>query len=132
MGGAGEPRVVAVSSDDTLQFTPKVIEASPGERLHVDLTYTGRLPATVMDHNWLLLKAGSDINAFAAAAADAKATEYVPVGLRHQVLAQIGLLGARSSGFVEFRAPKVPGSYPYLCSYPGHCQGGMNGVLVVK
>jgi uncharacterized cupredoxin-like copper-binding protein len=28
--------------------------------------------------------------------------------------------------------PKAPGSYPYVCTFPGHFQAGMRGTLEVK
>jgi plastocyanin len=32
----------------------------------------------------------------------------------------------------SFGAPAKPGSYTYLCTFPGHFVAGMKGVLVVK
>jgi plastocyanin len=33
---------------------------------------------------------------------------------------------------VTFTAPSKPGKYPYLCTFSGHYQAGMKGVLIVK
>ena len=33
---------------------------------------------------------------------------------------------------VTFDAPKAPGKYDFVCSFPGHYLAGMRGVLVVK
>jgi azurin len=85
-----------------------------------------------MGHNWIVLKAGSDPVAFAAAAAPEAATEYIPSKLKDKIVAFIGLLGPNESGEVTFKAPSEPGDYPFLCSFPAHCVVGMKGVLVVK
>ena len=33
---------------------------------------------------------------------------------------------------VTFKVPAAPGSYTFLCSFPGHFVAGMKGLLVVK
>ncbi|MBI5766279.1 MAG: hypothetical protein HZA93_00675 [Verrucomicrobia bacterium] len=52
--------------------------------------------------------------------------------MKDKVLATIGLLGPNETGEASFTAPTEPGEYPFLCSFPAHCQIGMKGVLVVK
>jgi uncharacterized cupredoxin-like copper-binding protein len=32
---------------------------------------------------------------------------------------------------VTFTAPTTPGRYEFVCSFPGHYQVGMRGVLIV-
>jgi azurin len=85
-----------------------------------------------MGHNWVLLKAGSDVAAFDSAAVNAKDTGYIPPALKDEIIAHIDLLGPRKSGEAEFTVPTVPGDYPYLCTFPAHYQVGMKGVLTVK
>jgi azurin len=85
-----------------------------------------------MGHNWILLTAGNDPLAFAAAAAPEAASGYIPAKLKDKIVAFIPLLGPKESGEVTFVAPLEPGEYPFLCSFPGHCLVGMKGVLVVK
>jgi azurin len=126
------PRVIEITASDSMKFDVTSIQASPGESLDVVLTNIGSLPQEVMAHNWILLKAGSDPAAFSAAGASSKDTGYIPASLQDEVLAHIGLQGPRKSGEVTFNAPTVPGDYPFLCSFPGHCQAGMKGTLVVK
>jgi azurin len=126
------PREVDITANDTMKFNVTSIEARPGEYMTVVLTNTGALPETVMAHNWILLKAGSDPAAFSAAGAAYKDLGYIAPELADEVLARIGLQGPRKSGEVTFRAPEAPGEYPFLCSFPAHFQAGMHGVLVVK
>jgi len=138
---AAGPREVDLTANDTMKFmlgdrvsgtgTGLQIEVKAGEQVKVVLTNTGTLPKEAMGHNWVLLKAGSDSAAFAAAATAAKDTDYLPPALKDQVIANIGTLGPRKSGEVTFTAP-APGEYPFLCTFPAHYAVGMKGTLVVK
>ena len=85
-----------------------------------------------MGHNWVLLTAGSDPVAFAAAAASDGASGYIPSKMKDKIVAFVALLGPNEVGEVTFKAPMAPGEYPFLCTFPAHCLVGMRGVLVVK
>jgi len=131
-GTPASPRIVEITANDTMKYNVTTIEAKAGEELTVVLTNEGTVAKEIMGHDWILLKAGSDVAAFDAAASQAKATDYVPAALKGEIIAQIGLLGPRKSDQVEFTVPSTPGEYPYLCTFPAHFQAGMHGVLVVK
>jgi len=126
------PRVIELTAGDTMKFNVTSIEAKPGEDLKVVLTNIGAQPKEVMGHNWVLLKAGTDVTAFSNSAMMAATTGYIPLALKDQILAEIELLGPRKSGEAAFKAPTAPGEYPFLCTFPGHYVSGMKGVLVVK
>jgi azurin len=123
---------VEITAGDNMKFNVTSIEAKAGEQLTVVLTNIGSQPKEVMGHNWILLKPGTDVEAFDKAAALAKASDYFPADLAGSVLAHIPLLGPRKSGEITFTVPSAPGEYPFLCSFPAHYQVGMKGVLVVK
>ncbi|MGA2016530.1 MAG: plastocyanin/azurin family copper-binding protein [Opitutaceae bacterium] len=126
------PREIDITAGDTMKYSITAIEAKPGEDIKVVLTNTGTQPKEVMGHNWILLKAGSDVAAFDAAALNSKDTGYVPAALSDEIIAHIDLLGPRKSGEIEFQAPTTPGDYNFLCTFPAHYQAGMKGVLTVK
>jgi azurin len=123
---------IEISGNDSMKFNVTSFAVKPGEVVQVWLSNVGSLPKTVMGHNWVLLKAGADAAAYAAAAANAKDEDYEPKALAGEVIATIGLLGARQNGQVTFTAPSVAGAYTYLCSFPGHFQVGMRGTMTVK
>ena len=123
---------VSISGYDTMKFSVTQIEASPGQPIIVELKNDGTQPKEAMGHNWILLKAGVDPIAYANAAATAKAENYQPKAQAGKVLASIPLLGPKEKAVTSFTAPSVPGTYHFLCSYPGHTQAGMAGTLVVK
>ncbi len=125
-------KTVMITANDSLKFSVTRIEAQPGQKIRIELKNAGSMPKEVMGHNWILLKAGSDASAYATAALSAKKENYQPRALAGEVLASIPLLGPRQTGDVTFEAPMTPGSYPYLCSFPGHFQAGMQGLLIVK
>ena len=126
------PRVIEITAGDTMKYDVTAIEAKSGEDLQVILTNNGTQPKEVMGHNWVLLKAGTDVAAFDAAALNAKDTGYIPAALSDEILAHIDLLGPRKSGEADFKAPMTPGQYPYLCTFPAHYQTWMKGFLTVK
>lgn len=125
-------KTVVITANDNMKFNVTRIEAQPGQKLHIVLRNEGTLPREVMSHNWILLKAGENPTAYATAALSAKTQNYQPTSLAGEVLAAIPLIGARKTGEVTFEAPTAPGTYPFLCSFPAHCQVGMRGELVVK
>jgi azurin len=125
-------RTIEITAGDTMKFNVTSIEAKPGEELKVVLTNIGTQPKEVMGHNWVLLKAGTDVAAFSAAAVTAKADDYIPKALKDQIVAHTALLGPRKSDEVIFKVPSTPGEYPFLCTFPAHYQVGMKGVLTVK
>jgi len=128
------PRVVTIRAgvDNTMKFDVTSIAAAPGETIKVVLTNASTLPKDAMGHNWVLLVAGTDPVAFAAAAAPEGENGYIPGKLKDKILAHVGLLGPKETGEVTFTVPTEPGEYPFLCTFPAHCIVGMRGVLVVK
>ena len=129
---AQQPRVIALRGDDSMKFSVTEIPAKPGELLKIRLTSTGTIPKEVMAHNFVLLKPGTDLNAFVMAAVMARDAGYIPASLKGQILANTSLAGPGETVEVTFTAPKMPGKYQFICSFAGHFQAGMTGVLVVK
>jgi azurin len=126
------PREIDITAGDTMKYDVTQIDAKPGEDLKVVLTNNGTQPILVMGHNWVLLKAGSDVAAFDAAALNSKDTGYIPAALSDEIITHVDLLGPRKSGEADFKAPTTPGDYPFLCTFPAHYQAGMRGTLTVK
>lgn len=124
-------RTIEITANDQMKFSVTAIEAKVGEELKVVLTNAGQLPKEAMGHNWVLLKPGTDVAAFAAAAAAAgPAKEYIPDAQKDQVVAHTALLGPRKSDEITFKVTAA-GDYPFICSFPGHFVA-MKGTLTVK
>ena len=87
-----------------------------------------------MQHNMLLIAAGSLSEIGVAAekmgeGLEGKRRQWVPESAK--VLAVMGLVAPGQSGEFWFFAPEKPGTYPLVCTYPGHWRL-MNGKLKVK
>jgi azurin len=117
---------------DKMNYSLSQIVAKPGEKLRVRLVSIAQTPKIVMAHNWVLLKLGTDLKAFIDAAANARATDFIPPAMKGQIIAELPLAGPGEKFEVTFTTPKVPGSYPYVCTFAGHYAAGMRGMLVVK
>ena len=125
-------RTIELTGGDDMKYNLTKIEAKPGETLHVVLKSTGTIPKMAMAHNFVLLKLGTDAVEFNKASMTAAATDYVPETLKTQVVGSTKLAGPGETVEVTFKVPPKAGSYPYMCTFPGHYAAGMKGDLVVK
>ena len=128
---AHDGRAIEITGDDTIKFDVTEIMAAPGERLSVTLVNTGSMPKCSMGHNWLLLALNVEIEKVLVAAAESPTTDYVPASKKASILASTKLPGPKERDTVTFTAPTAPGRYEFICSFPGHYQVGMKGVLIV-
>ncbi len=129
---AQAPRTVDITSTDALTYSVTTITAKPGEEIKIVLKVTSALPPETMKHNFVLLKADTDVMAYAMAAVMAKDQGYLPVAQKDKVLAFTDLAAGGQEVTVTFKAPAKPGTYPYICTFPGHFFAGMKGSLIVK
>jgi azurin len=130
---AQTPRVVEITGGDDMKYSVATIAAKPGESLRIRLKAIGSpaMPKIAMSHNIIILKPKTDVAAFATAAANARATNFVPPALKAEVIAASGLVGNGESVDLDFKVPTAPGTYPFICTFPGHYLT-MKGTLVVK
>jgi putative heme-binding domain-containing protein len=88
----------------------------------------------LMPHNFVITQPGAmeEIGMAAentATQPDAQARHFVPKS--DKVLLASGLLQPRESQRLSFVAPKEPGVYPYVCTYPGHWRRMFGSLYVV-
>ena len=85
-------------------------------------------------HNWALLKpdalqrVGEQTNKLISDPA-AAGQQYIPK--TKDVLVYTDVVEPNGKFTVYFRAPKQPGRYPYICTFPGHWMV-MNGTMIVQ
>lgn len=120
--------VVELGAGDDMKFNANEIRVEGGKKVTVNLTHLGKLPAANMGHNFVLLKKGVDLQAFALRAMNAGETQYIPEG--DEVIVHTKVLGGGESTSVTFDAPE-PGTYEFLCTFPGHF-AVMQGRFVVS
>ena len=120
----------------TLQTIKEAMKYSPAEfkvpaGAMVELVFEN---VDAMQHNWVLGTIGSQEKIGLAAdkmitAADGAAKNYIPN--MPEVLAFTPLVESDGRVKVVFKAPSVPGNYPFLCTFPGHWRI-MNGLMKVE
>ncbi|MEP7011668.1 MAG: plastocyanin/azurin family copper-binding protein [Acidobacteriota bacterium] len=127
------PRVIKLTGTDAMKYNVAQINAKPGEELTIQLSGVSTQDKVVMAHNFVLVAQGTDVNAFVVAASVARPT-HIPKQEKWKkaILASTGLAGGGETVTVTFKAPTTPGAYTYVCTFPGHYNGGMKGVLTVK
>jgi len=126
---SGEKAAIKLQVGDQLSYSTKLIEVKAGTTVELTLVHGGKLQKAVMGHNFVLLKPGTDMGAFATAAMAANGSDYIPAAMKDKIIAHTKLIGGGESDTISFPAP-APGEYQYLCTFPGH-YAAMNGKFVV-
>jgi len=113
-----------------LLFSQKKFEVQAGQAVKLTFTNPDATP-----HNLLILQPGTPVESVGMAANEmAKSPEgaknnFIPEDDR--ILLSTKMLAPNSSETLRFLAPKKPGIYPFLCTFPGHWVL-MKGEMVVK
>ena len=128
------PKTVEVQADDKMKFDVTAFDASPGQKIAITLKNTGTTPKLSMGHNLVVLDRSvneQNVAKWLDTASTEAAHDYVPTAAK-DVLAHTKLLGPGESDTITFTAPHIPGSYLYVCSFPGHYTQGTKGFMTVK
>lgn len=120
---------VNLTGNDQMQYNLNEIRVKAGDTVRLTLTHIGEMPENQMGHNFVLLTKGTDVIDFGTAAASARSNDYIPEGT-NQVIAHTEMIGGGEETTIEFIAPE-PGTYNYLCSFPGHWTQ-MQGNFIVE
>lgn len=122
-----------VESTDAMQFTTKALTVPAAcKQFTVTLKHAGKLPKTVMGHNFVLGKT-ADINGINTDGMKAGvAQNFVKPG-DARVIASSKVIGGGESTTITIPVGKLKAgeSYTYICSFPGHASI-MRGTLVLK
>lgn len=122
-------RVIAIGTvQERMIFDKEQIAIQAGRPVEFRFSNSDFMP-----HNFVIVQQGAleeigNLAESTALAADAKARHYVPVSPK--VILASRLLESNQSQSLLFEAPREPGIYPYVCTYPGHWRR-MHGALYV-
>ncbi|MBX7168860.1 MAG: TIM barrel protein [Pirellulales bacterium] len=122
-------RELRIEAGKNLNYATRVLNAKAGEALRLTLVNPDVVP-----HNWVLVqpgafqRVGNLVNRLVGNP-EAANRQYVPDS--EDILAYTDVVPAGTEFSIYFHAPKQPGRYPFLCSFPGHWMV-MNGQLVVE
>jgi azurin len=125
------PKIVEITGDDFMKFNLTSFEVKPGQKVTVRLKNIGELPKEAMAHNWILLAKEAYTPKFVELGMPHPERDYIAFEQEFYVLAKTKLLGSGESDSVTFTAPRTPGAYDYICTFPEHYAGGMKGVMTV-
>jgi azurin len=118
---------------EAFAFNPDRLRCRAGQTVRLRLNFRLPAPGSELIHNIAVLATGTDPEAFGRATVEAdERTAYVPSAYRHQVIAISPFVRDGESSEAVFTAPAVPGEYPLVCTFPGHCLLGMKGTLIVE
>lgn len=117
---------IQISANDQMKFSTNEIHVKANEKVTLTMKNEGTQPKEAMGHNFVLLKDGTDLAAFAASAINAP--DHIPAG-NPAIIAHTKLLGPGESDTIEFTVPA--GTYTYICSFPGHYLT-MTGILTAE
>lgn len=122
-------RKVTIETAGNLSFATRSFTASPGELIEFTLVNPDVVP-----HNWALLRPGTlrkvgDLSNRLISDPDAAVRHYIPKS--DDVLAYTNVVLPKDRFTIYFNAPKKPGRYPFLCTFPGHWLV-MNGEMIVE
>src|SRR5690554_2587716 len=129
---AQDVRTIEVVGADNLQFDVTLIEAEPGETLRIVFTTVSNMPPQAMSHNLVIMDLETDLDAFAMASMMAADNDYLAPDYEDQIIAATEMVGGGETSTIEFTVPETPGDYDYICTFPGHYQAGMVGILRVQ
>ena len=129
---SAEPRTIEITGTDQMKYDVTSIDAEPGEEIRIVLTTESSLPKQAMAHNVILMDSEADVQEFVNASMKARDNEYIAEGFDDQIIAASDLAGGGESVEITFTVPEEPGSYEYICTFPGHYAAGMKGVLTVQ
>jgi azurin len=124
-------RTIDIVATDDMKYSLNAITAAPGEELRIRLTSKGVIPKVAMAHNVVVMKIETDIDTLLKEGGPYRETDFIPPSMAQQVIAKTSLAGPGERVQVTFTVPTTPGEYPFLCTFAGHYQAGMKGILTV-
>lgn len=122
------PVEIAIASvGDTMAYDKTALSVPAGASVH--LVFKNNAKGDVLAHNWVLVNKGTEAKVAVDGLAAGVAAGYLPSN-NDDVLASVPLAQPGKTTDATFKAPKTPGAYPYICTFPGHYLM-MKGVLTV-
>ena len=121
---------VSIDGTDTMMYSKNSFEVKSGQKVKLTFKNIGKLPKVAMGHNIVILKNSVDLVKFCSEAVKFPTNEYFPKGREKDVIGRTKLLGPGEEDTIYFMAPE-PGTYEYVCTFPGHF-ALMKGKMIVK
>ncbi len=116
-GESGPKKITIQPVGNEMKYATTEFTVKAGEQVTLTMHNTATSPAMI--HNIVVLKPGTDVDAFAQAclAAGDSAGYFAD---DPNVVAHVPLAKPGEKKSVTFTAPMEKGDYMYICTYPGH------------
>jgi azurin len=111
-----------INATDQMRFEQQTLQVDAQcTEVEVILHNTGKLPANIMGHDWVLTKT-ADVASVANAGVGAGLANNYQVPGDKRIIASTKIIGGGENSTVQFSTTQLaPGvSYSYFCSAPGH------------
>ena len=125
-------QTIEIVGTDNMKFSVTSIEAEAGEEITIKLTTKSQIPKTAMAHNVVVIDKDANVDEVAMASMQARGNDYIAADYKDQIIAATALAGGGETVEVTFTVPDQSGDYEFICTFPGHYQAGMKGVISVK
>jgi uncharacterized cupredoxin-like copper-binding protein len=106
---------IEIKTTAGLRYDPPRFVVKPGAKVKLDIENTDD-----MAHNFVIVAPGSRVEVVTAAATLPVTPEQTFLPQSDKILFHTPVLAPGKSAPLEFTAPKEPGVYPYICTFPGH------------
>lgn len=125
-----EARIVKITTiKNEMKYDVESFEVTAGETIELQLENVD-----FMQHNLIILEPGSLERVGAAAdklASDPRGAEKYYIPEMTEILVTTKLVNPQETVIVRFTAPEKEGTYPYVCTFPGHWRI-MQGEMIVR
>lgn len=88
-----EPISITLEGNDQMKFNQTQFQMLAEQEVTLTLKHTGKMDKSAMGHNIVILTPGTDVNAFAMAAAESAGTDYIPASFKSSIISQSKMLG---------------------------------------
>ena len=120
-----EIQIASVANE--MKFDKTALTVPAGAEVH--LVLKNNATVSTLPHNWVLVKTGTEASVAAAGLKRGEPAGYIDV-VDRDMLAFTPLAKPGETAEVTFSAPSEAGTYPYICTMPGHYML-MKGLLTV-
>jgi azurin len=111
-----------ISATDQMRFEQQTLQVD-GQCAEVEVTLhnSGKLPANIMGHDWVLTKTADMVSVANAGMGAGLANNYQKPGDK-RIVAATAIIGGGESTTIKFSTTQLESgaSYTYFCSAPGH------------
>jgi azurin len=130
-GAAGEVtlEIATATGSKDYHFVPDTLSAPAGST--IKLVFNNNTdPDDEIGHNWVLVKPGQEASVLANGITAGDDRDWLDVD-DPGIIAATRLIEGKQRDRITFEAPP-PGTYLFVCTFPEHYDGGMQGTLTIE